>query len=74
MLIKRIINHESLEYFIIIKKLTRCQVCKVKNLSKFNFIISYSASKDNVQVDALICHFSDSPAMIIMIGNNTYYR
>ena len=53
MLIKITTDHISLEYFMTTKKLTRYQVYWVKFLSKFNFIISYIAGKDNAKAYAL---------------------
>ena len=53
--IKVIIDHKSLEYFIITKKLTGRQACWAKFLSGFNFIISYILGRENQKANLLTC-------------------
>ena len=59
--IKVITDHKSLEYFMTTKKLTRHQTCWAKFLSRFNFIISYTVSKNNAKADILTWCSNDSP-------------
>lgn len=44
--VKVIINYESLDYFMITKKLTKYQVHQVEFLSEFHFVISYIPNKE----------------------------
>ena len=53
--IKVITDHKSLEYFITIKKLSKRQVHWAKFLSEFNFVISYTSSRETGKADLLTC-------------------
>ena len=44
------------------KKLTWCQACWIEFLSKFNFVIFHTPSKDNAKADALTRQSNDSPS------------
>ena len=44
------------------KKLTRCQTCWAEFLSGFNFVISYTPSKENQKADLLIRCPNDLPS------------
>ena len=54
-LIKIITDHKNLEYFMIIKKLSRQQAYWAEFLSRFNFIISYTLNRKNRKANLLTC-------------------
>ena len=53
--IKVITDHKSLEYFMTTKKLSRRQARWAEFLSGFNFVISYTPSRENGKADSLTC-------------------
>ena len=61
-LVKVIIDHKSLEYFMTTKKLTRRQARWAEFLSGFNFVISYTPGKENQKADLLTRHPNDLPS------------
>lgn len=52
-LVKVIIDHESLKYFITTNKLTRRQIRWPELLPRFNIIIFYTLDKKSKKVDVL---------------------
>ena len=53
-LIKIFINHLTLKYFMMIKKLIKQQTKWAEKLSEYNFKIIYQSEKQNLKVDVLI--------------------
>ena len=51
--VKVLTDHNGLEYFMSIKKLTPRQVRWAKFLSEFNFVISYQSGKKNNKANSL---------------------
>lgn len=43
-------DYKNLKYFMTTQKFTKCQACQLKFLSRFTFIISYTAGKNNFKV------------------------
>jgi hypothetical protein len=54
-----LIDHKSLEYFMITKKLNRRQVKWAKFLAEFDFKITYQSRKKNDKADSLIKRLDD---------------
>lgn len=50
--VKVITDYKSLEYFMAIKKLTRCQACWAKFLLEFLFVIFYISAQENEKADS----------------------
>ena len=53
MLVKVLIDHKGLEYFMSVKKLTSRQERWAEFLSEYNFVISYQSGKKNDKADTL---------------------
>jgi len=51
--VEMIMNHKNLEYFMLIKQLSRCQARWSKFLSRFNYCIAYCFNKINDKLNAL---------------------
>ena len=60
--VKIIIDHKSLKYFMITKKLTRRQARWVEFLPEFNFVISYISNKENQKANSLTYYPNDLPS------------
>ena len=67
--IKVIIDYKSLKYFITIKKITR-RHCWAEFLSRFNYIIFYTSSKENQKADLL----TRRPNNLLSSKNNEFQQ
>lgn len=56
-----IIDHKSLEYFMITKKLSKRQAYSAEFLSGLNFVIFYTLGRENKKADLLTRRPNDSP-------------
>ena len=50
---KILMNHKNLQYFMIMKQLTHCQIWWIEYLLWFNFKICYQSDKQNQKSDVL---------------------
>jgi hypothetical protein len=60
-LVKVLLDHHNLEYFMTTKQLNRRQACWAKFLSKFNFKIQYRPGTQGTKPDLLTCQRQDLP-------------